>query len=138
MCEEAELLHDLNLKLFRETLSISSINYKLSWNNVPNFALGGKKKNRSCLDHKNYASGTFKFTLNIHFNYYLIFCYHFVFDYSWTIWLKSRYSFPNINNFADFVEQKGGKAILRIDLTVFFKIYVREKYISNLHLIKGI
>ena len=138
MCEEAGLLQDLNSGTFRDYIGISSVNYKLDWKINPNYTLGGKKKNKSCSDHKEYSSGRFKLTLNFYFNYHLIFCYHFVFDYFWTIRLKIRYSFPNINNFADFVEHKRGKAILKIDLTVFFKIYVREKYKSNLHLIRCI
>lgn len=137
MCEEAGLLQELNLDVFRESLSISSGNNKLYLSN-PNFTLGGKKKYRSCLDHKNYASGQFKLTLNIYISYRLIFYYHYVFDYFWTIRLKIRYSPSDINNFADFLKDKGGKAILKIDLMVCFKIYVRKKIESNLLVKRGI
>ena len=138
MCEEAGFIQDLSSGNSRDYIGSSSVNYKLNRKNTPNYTLGGKKKNKSCSDHKEYSYGRSKLTLNIYFNYHLIFCYHFVFDYLWTIRLKIRYSFPDINNFADFVEPKGGKALLKIDLTVFFKICVREKYKSNLHLIEGI
>jgi hypothetical protein len=138
MCEETGLLQDLSSGIFRDYIRNSSDNYKLDWKNNPNYTLGGKKKFRSWLDHKEYSSGPFKLAFNIYFNYHLIFCYHFVFAYFWTIRLKFRYSPPDLNIFADFVEHKGGKAILKIDVRIFFKIYVREKYESYLLLKEGI
>ena len=138
MCEEAGLLQDLSSEYFRDYIGTPSVNYKLDWKNNPIYTLGRKKKYRSCPDHKEYSSGPFKLTLIIYFNYHLIFCYHFVFDYFWTIRLKIRYSPPDLNIFANFVEHKGGKAILKIDLTVFFKSYVREKYENYLTLNEGI
>jgi len=121
MCEEAGLLQNLDSGIFRDYIGISSVNYKLDRKTDPIYALEGKKKYRSFLGHKSKASRPFKLTLNIYNNYHLIFCYHFIFDYFWTIRLKIRYSFPDINNFADFVEHKGGKAILKIDLMDFLK-----------------
>ncbi len=138
MYEEAGLLQDLSSDNFRDYIGSPSVNYKLDWKNDPIYTLGGKKKYRSCPDHKEYSSGPSKLALIIYFNYHFVFCYHFVFDYFWTIRLKIRYSSPDINNLTDFVEYKGGKAILKFDLTVYFKIYVREKYESNLLLKRSI
>lgn len=131
MCEEVELLQDLRVDIFRKPSNISSFNNKLDWKNHPVYVLGGKKKKRSYLIHNREASGPYKLILNIYINYHLIFCNHFVLEYFCAICSKICYSSPDTNNFGDFTEYKGGKAVLKIDLLVFFKMYIREKYKGN-------
>ena len=136
--EEIEFLQELGVEIFRKSFYPSSANYKFDWKNYPFYALEGKEKYRNCFGHKRKASGPSKLILNIYVNYYLIILNYYVFEYFWNTCLKFRYSSSETNNFADFVEYKGGKAVLKIDLFIFFKMYVREKYESNLLLKKGI
>ena len=119
MCEDFELIQDLRIKNLLESTYISSVNYKLDWKKDLIHTLEGKKKYRSCLGHKRKDFGPFKLILQIYINYYLILCNYL--KYFWTIRLKIRYSPPDLNIFADFVEYKGGKAILKIDLMDFLK-----------------
>ena len=80
-----------------------------------------QKKYGSYLSHKIKDFGQFKLILQIYFHRYLVFCNYYVLEYLWTILLKIRYSHPDIINFADFLEQEGGKVILKIDLMDFLK-----------------
>lgn len=138
LCEEFELIQDLRDGLYHEHLGVSSVNYKLDGRNNHTYGLLKKKKYRSCSDQKRIASGPFKLTINNYLNSFLIFCYYSVFDYFWTFCSKIHYSLPDINNFTDFTEQIGGKVMIKIDLMVFFKIFVKKKFENNVLLKKGI
>ena len=139
LCEEFELVQNLNNELYREHLENSLVNYKLDGRNDLIYGLIKKQKHRSCLNQKEIASVPFTFiTLNNYVNDHLIICYCSVFDYFWTIRSKIHYSPPDFNIFANFTDLLGGNDMIKIDLMVFFRICLKKKFESNLLLKKGI
>ena len=138
MCEEFELIQDLKDELFREHLRVSSLNYKLVGRNDHIYGHFKKKKYRNCSDQKRIASGPYKPTFNNYLNFLLVFSYHSILDYFWKVCTKIHYSLLDINSLTDFTEQRGGKAMIKIDLMAYFKIFALNKFEINLLLNKGI
>ena len=138
MCEEFELIQDLKDGHFREYLHVSSLSYKLVGRNDHIYGHFEKKKYRSYSDQKRIASGPFKSTFNNYLNHLLVFNYHSIFDYFWTFCTKIHYSLLDINSLTDFTEQRGGKAMIKINLMAFFKIFAINKFEINSLLNKGI
>jgi len=138
MCEEFELIQDLKDELFREHLRVSSLNYKLVGRNDHIYGHFKKKKYRNCSDQKRIASGPYKPTFNNYLNFLLVFSYHSILDYFWKFCTKIHYSLLDINSLTNFTEQRGGKAMIKIDLMAYFKIFALNKFEINLLLNKGI
>ncbi|MFX0126244.1 MAG: hypothetical protein ACFFAE_21670, partial [Candidatus Hodarchaeota archaeon] len=81
--------------------------------------------------------GLFKLTLNNYINFHLFYYYYSIFVYFWNIPSKICYSPPGINKFTDYMENVGGKFMLKIALMVFCKIS-GDKIEYNLPLKEGI